>query len=187
MFPEVSYTIPDDDTEYTGYSLKEGTEYADQLGAIIKAGDEARKSLLGEDKVLNKTSVRNMIDTLIDKAENNTGNESVHRLIEKIENNKELLVKLITKDEPTLMDILEYKNKINEDIGVDETITLSSEQIVNLINRVLNNIGGTDLAADSDLVTELANKLEGDYQITLSVDAYDCQISLTVDQISMML
>ena len=73
------------------------------------------------------------------------------------------------------MDILEYKNKINEDIGVDETITLSSEQIVNLINRVLNNIGGTDLAADSDLVTELANKLEGDYQITLSVDAYDCQ------------
>ena len=175
LFPEVSYTIPDDDTEYTGYSLKEGTEYADQLGAIIKAGDEARKSLLGEDKVLNKTSVRNMIDTLIDKAENNTGNESVHRLIEKIENNKELLVKLITKDEPTLMDILEYKNKINEDIGVDETITLSSEQIVNLINRVLNNIGGTDLAADSDLVTELANKLEGDYQITLSVDAYDCQ------------
>lgn len=175
LFPEVSYTIPDDETGYTGYSLREGTEYANRLKKIIKAGDEARKSLLGEDNVLNEPSVGNMIDTLIKKAENNTENENVDKLIKKIRTNKELLVKLITKDEPTLMDILEYKNKINEGIGVDETITLSSEQIVNLINRVLNNIGETDLAEDSDLVQDLAGKLAGDYRITLSVDAYDCK------------
>ena len=177
LFPEVSYTIPDDDTEYKGYSLKEGTEYADQLDAIIEAGDNARKSLLGEDNVLNETSVGNMIDTLIKKASENTDNDSVEKLIAKIKNNKDLLVQLITKDEPTLMDILENKDKIEEGIGVDETITLGADQIANLINRVLNNIGDTDLAADSDLVTDLANKLEGEYRITLSVDAYNCQIS----------
>ncbi len=154
--------------EESVWKLKDADFYEEQMGRIIDALNEARLQLI-EDEVLRTDKVQSVIESLVDRAENNVDTDS--DIFDRIYANAEDIASLIMNPDPTLIDLLELKeNGVTEGIQANETIKLTGDRIRNILEDILGRLDlGTEITDDNELISSLVEKLAGDYDIKISV------------------